>query len=98
MHYEKTRKLLKSIRRPEDVHLDKGLFGSLHFVSYRVELGSCIYFARVVTSPPLVIVYALSDAPLDYSAIRKLILDGKADLLIQMGLPSFPTCPSGLIH
>jgi hypothetical protein len=67
--------------------LDIGISGQAHFVRYRVELGTCVYFARIVTSPPAVLIYAFSDAPLDFLAIRKLVLSGNAYVLERFGLP-----------
>ncbi len=85
--FERTRKMLRSIRNPEHASLDIGISGPAHFVRYRVELGTCIYFARVATTPPAVLVYAVSDAPLDPFVIRKLVLSGNAYLLEKLGLP-----------
>lgn len=86
-HYERARKILQSLKRPEDVRLDKGLPGPAHFVSYRTILGTTIYFTRMAMSPPAVLVYAFSDAPLDYGAIRKLAQAGKSYMLERWGLP-----------
>jgi hypothetical protein len=86
-HYIRARRILQSIKRPEDVALDKGISGPAHFVRYRTELGTTVYFTRIVTSPPAVLVYALTDSPLDCDAIRKLVLAGKGHMLEQYGLP-----------
>jgi hypothetical protein len=90
-HFERTRRLLRSIRKPEDAGLDKGLSGPLHFVRYRAESGTCVYFTRIVTTPPAVLVYAFSNSPLDRMALRRLILSGNAHLLEKLGLPPIPT-------
>ena len=90
-HFERTRKLLRSIQDPKDVSLDRGLFGELHFMRYRNELGTCIYFKRIATTPAIVLVYALSTVPLDHMALSKLILSGKADIIERLGLPPIPT-------
>jgi hypothetical protein len=86
-HFETTRKILRSIRNPDNVSLDLGISGPCHFVRYRAELGTCVYFVRVATTPPAVLVYAFSDTPLDFHAIRKVVLAGNAYLLERLGLP-----------
>ena len=97
-HFERTRKILRSIRNPNDVSLDIGISGPAHFVRYRTELGTCVYFTRIVTSPPAVLIYAFSDAPLDFLAIRKLVLSGNIDALTRMGLPSIILGGSNLVN
>jgi hypothetical protein len=97
-HFERTRKILRSIRNPDDVNLDIGISGPAHFVSYRAELGTCVYFTRIVTSPPAVLIYAFSDEPLDFLAIRKIVFSGDAELLTKMGLPSIILGGSDLIN
>ena len=89
-HYEQTRKILRSIRDPKDVGLDQSIPGPFHFVRYRFEMGTCVYFTRIVTSPPLVLIYGFSDAPLDRYALRKIVLSGNAHLINKLGLPPFP--------
>jgi hypothetical protein len=86
-HYGRVRKILKSIMRPEDVSLDMGISGPAHFVRYRTEIGTCVYYTRIVTSPPLVLVYGFCDSPLDFGAIRSLVLSGNTHLLERFGLP-----------
>jgi len=90
-HFERTKKLLRSIQNPQDAPLDRGLFGAFHFVRYRSELGTCVYFTRLATTPAIVLVYALSTVPLDHMALRKLILSGHAHLIERLGLPPIPT-------
>lgn len=85
-HYERTRRILHSIVRPEDVHLDMGLIGVYQWVRYRTELGTCVYFIRFV-QPPAVLVLDFSDSPLDPFAIRKLVAAGNAHLLANLSLP-----------
>lgn len=87
-HFDNIRNLLRSIRRPEDTSLDQGISGPAHFVRYRVEGGTFVYYARIVTSPPAVLIYALSNQPLDYGAIRKLVVSGNAHVLQKYGLPA----------
>ncbi len=97
-HFERTRKILRSIRNPKDVSLDMGISGPAHFVRYRAELGTCVYFTRIVTTPPVVLIYAFSDTPLDFLAIRKIVFSGNADVLTRMGLPSIVLGGSDLVN
>jgi hypothetical protein len=90
-HFERTQRLLRSIQNPQDVSLDQGLFGSAYFVRYRAEHDTCVYFTRYATTPPIVLVYALSSTPLDHLALRKLFLSGNAQLIEKLGLPPIPT-------
>ena len=85
-HYERSRKILRSIMKPQDAPLDKNLIGVYDYVRYRTELGTCVYFARLV-HPLAVLVYEISDAPLDPHAIRKLVADGNAHILARLRLP-----------
>jgi hypothetical protein len=85
-HYERTCKILKSIKDPRDVRLDLSLLGIYHQVKYRTELGTTVYFKRLIT-PPAVLVYKFAEAPLDRDGLRKLILSGDAYLLPRLGLP-----------
>ena len=88
-HYERTRNILRSIVKPQDVGLDMSLLGVFHFVKYRTELGTCVYFARIVNPPnsPLVLVYGFAESPLDYDAIRKIIVSGNVQILQRLNLP-----------
>jgi len=89
-HYERTRRILKSIVEPRDVGLDMSLLGRFHYVKYRTELGTCVYFSRL-THPPAVLVYEFSESPLDYDALRKVILSGHAEIILpRLGLPLLP--------
>jgi hypothetical protein len=96
-HYERTRKLLRSIVKPQEVGLDMGLLGIYHYVRYRTELGTCIYFSRI-TEPPAVLVYGFSESPLDYQALRNIIVSGNADVLAKLGLPLPRTNTSLMIN
>jgi hypothetical protein len=93
-HYERTRRLLKSIKNPNDVGLDRGLFGPAHFVRYRSELNTCVYFTRVATTPAMVLVCAITDSPIDPYAIRKIVRSGNIGLLEQYGLPPIEWGPT----
>ena len=98
-HFERTKKLLRSIQDPQDTFLDRGLFGAFHFVRYRSEFGTCVYFTRIATYPAIVLVYALSTVPLDHMALHKLILLGNAAIIERLGLPPIPTSTrSGAIN
>jgi hypothetical protein len=98
-HYERTRTLLRSIRNPEDAGLDRGLIGPAHFVKYRNHLGTCVYYTRIVTTPPAVLIYGFSDAPLDPHGLRKIVLSGNIGLLEKYGLPTLEMgITNGLIH
>lgn len=88
-HYERTRRLLKSIAKPKDVHLDMRLIGIYQGVRYRTELGTCVYFTRLV-DPPVVLVLEFSESPLDHYAIRKLVASGNAHILARLKLPNLP--------
>lgn len=94
-HYERTRRILQSIRNPRDVGLDMSLLGVRYFVKYRCDLGTCVYFTRIVESLS-VLVYHFSDSPLDYDALQKVIVSGNAHLLPRIGLPFPDTRPSSL--
>jgi hypothetical protein len=85
-HYERTRKILRSIVQPQDAHLDMGLIGIYQWVRYRVELGTCVYFMRFI-DPPSVWVLEFSESPLDRDAIRKLVASGNAHVLAKLRLP-----------
>ena len=68
---------------------DMSLLGVFHYVKYRTELGTCVYFSRL-TNPPRVLVYEFSESPLDYDALRKVILSGNANIIRGLGLPLLP--------
>jgi hypothetical protein len=91
-HYERTRRLLKSIVKPQEAHLDLGLLGVYEGVRYRTNLGTCIYFYRLL-EPLLVLVVDFSESPLDRYAIRKLVVSGNAHLLARLKLPSMINQP-----
>jgi hypothetical protein len=97
-HFERTRKLLKSIENPDDAGLDKGLFGPAHFVRYRMDLGTCIYFTRIITNPPAVLIYGIFESPLDPDGLRNIILSGDIGLLGKYGLPTLELPSYGMIQ
>lgn len=85
-HYERTRRILRIIVDPRDAGIDLSLLGIYHFVKYRTDLGTCVYFTRII-NPPTVVVYEFSESPLDYDALRKIILSGNTNILLRLGLP-----------
>jgi hypothetical protein len=85
-HYERTRKIIKSIVKPQDVRQDLGLIGIYQWVRYRTELGTCVYFMRFI-EPPAVLVLDFSESPLDTNAIRKLVASGNSHILHKLRLP-----------
>jgi hypothetical protein len=62
------------------------LLGIYSYVRYRTELGTCVYFTRLV-DPPTVLIYGFRESPLDYDALRKLITSGNGALIPKLGLP-----------
>jgi hypothetical protein len=85
-HYERTRRILKSIKDPRDASLDLSLLGVFYYVKYRTELGTCVYFTRLI-DPPSVLVYDFSESPLDYDVLRKIIVSGNSNILARLRLP-----------
>jgi hypothetical protein len=96
-HYDRARRILKSIVRPQDARLDMGLIGVYQWVRYRTELGTCVYFMRLV-QPPVVLVLEFSETPLDPNAIRKLVAAGNAHILAKLRLPLPGTTSRPTIH
>lgn len=85
-HYERTRRILRSLKKSEDVKYDMPLLGIFDHVNYRIELGTCVYFSRLIDHRA-VLVYQFSDSPLDRLALRKLVHSGDADVIAKLRLP-----------
>jgi hypothetical protein len=79
-HYDRTRRILSSLKDPRTAQLDVRMMGRLSSWSYRTEHGTSVYFRRTA-QPPTVTVAYISDAPLDYDALLKLVFSGNAHVI-----------------
>jgi hypothetical protein len=85
-HYDRTRKILKSLRDPpKPSTLERSLLGKLWYVNYRTDQGTSVYFERSVQDLTVTVVY-ISDSPLDYDAISRLVFSGRTHVLSMIGL------------
>lgn len=88
-YYDRARKLLSSLREPLTANLDCSLLGQLSFMKYQTESDTTVYFTRSKAFWNVTVIH-ISETPLDYNALLKVVFSGNAHELPRLGIPTPP--------
>lgn len=88
-YYDRARKILSSLKNPAAMQSDCNLIGRLSFLKYRSDSGTSVYYIRSRAFWTVTVIH-ISDVPLDYNALLKVVFSGNAHLLPALGIPVPP--------